>query len=86
MIQVKMCCGLECTARGGQELILAIEEDPVLRAGVVIEYGRCTGLCKDGEFSPVVRIGGEEFLSMTAERLVDLLHTKLGTSGEEEVD
>ncbi|HAW86609.1 MAG: hypothetical protein A2004_08085 [Spirochaetes bacterium GWC1_61_12] len=74
MIQVRICCGLECAARGGQELIQAMETDPVLRAMVAVSYEQCLNSCQNGDFAPVIIIEGKRYTSMTSEKLVDLLH------------
>lgn len=86
MIRINICCGLECTARGGQELILAVESDPVLAAEVDIGYGICMERCREGELAPVVEVDGVVYESMTTEKLVDLLYAKTGihAAGQEE--
>jgi NADH:ubiquinone oxidoreductase subunit E len=86
MVHVKICCGLDCTARGGQELILALESDSVLAGKVKIEYEKCMERCREGDFTPVVEVDDVVYESMTADKLVDLLYAKIGVQAMEEVD
>lgn len=82
MIEVKVCCGLECTSRGGQELLHAIEQDQVMAKGVKLVYVKCLEKCKLGELAPVLEINGIVYTSMTAEALTDLLHDLIEASTE----
>ena len=74
MIEVKVCCGLDCTARGGQELIHAIEQDPVMAEAVTLVYEKCMEKCKIGELAPVMEIDGQLYTNVTAEAMTDLLY------------
>ena len=82
MIEVKVCCGLDCTARGGQELIHAIEQDRVLAEGVNLVYVKCLEKCKFGELAPVLEINGKLYTNMSTETLTDLLFGLLEASND----
>jgi len=77
VIQVKICCGLECTARGGQELLDTLESDPLVLSGISLIYEHCMDSCRNGDLAPVVTIEGTMYTSMTADRLSDLLHERI---------
>ena len=72
-MKVSVCCGMECTARGGQELMDTVESDPRLRSAVSIAYEQCMDMCGKGDLAPVVIIEGTIYTSMTADKLSDLL-------------
>jgi len=84
MIEVKVCCGMDCTARGGQELIQAVEQDPVMAEAVTLVYVKCLEKCKLGELAPVVEVDGKLYTSMTTETLTDLLYALIGPSSADE--
>jgi len=84
MIEVKVCCGMDCTARGGQELIHAVEQDPVMAEAVTLVYVKCLEKCKIGELAPVVEIDGTIHTNMTTEALTDLLYSLIGQSSADE--
>jgi len=73
MIEITMCCGLDCNARGGQELIDGIERDEDLASRVKVSYTTCLGLCEDGKKSPVLKIGTETYYSVTLEQLYTII-------------
>jgi NADH:ubiquinone oxidoreductase subunit E len=79
MVKVKVCCGLDCVARGGQELLAVLEEDERYAGKLVIEPIPCLHCCEDGALSPVVEIDGTVFTGMTPERLLEILGRMTGT-------
>ncbi|MCX7023581.1 MAG: hypothetical protein NT080_03055 [Spirochaetes bacterium] len=68
---MKICCGLECASRGGQELLELVEHDPVLRDVVEVETVGCLGSCERGRRSPVVEIDGETVACASPEGILE---------------
>jgi NADH:ubiquinone oxidoreductase subunit E len=79
MIRVCFCLGLDCAARGGQELLGMVEEDPQLCRHVEISFEKCMGPCHKGAEAPVVKIGEATYYGMSAESLATILHDLIGT-------
>jgi NADH:ubiquinone oxidoreductase subunit E len=79
MIQVCFCLGLDCAARGGQQLLGMVEEDPLFSRHVEISFEKCMGPCHEGEEAPVVKIEGATYYGMSAESLAAILHDLIGT-------
>jgi NADH:ubiquinone oxidoreductase subunit E len=78
MIQVRFCLGLDCVARGGQELLAMIEEDTLFSERVEISFEKCMGACREGAEPPVVEVEGKRYAGLTPERLAELLHGLIG--------
>ena len=77
-IKVEVCCGLECSMRGGQELFDMVESDDLINdANFDIIPVNCLNCCEGGIFSPVVAINGECHPKMTASRLISTLRSML---------
>jgi len=73
---VEVCCGLNCSMKGGQELLDIVESDSLFREnGIDIIPVNCLQCCNDGFLSPVVSINGECHTRMTTERLVSTLRS-----------
>ncbi|MHA1856107.1 MAG: NAD(P)H-dependent oxidoreductase subunit E [Promethearchaeota archaeon] len=78
LINVKVCCGMNCLAHGGQELLDLVENDQKITDHCQIEGVECREICGDlGKKSPVVEIDGKIYSKMTAERLIDMLYKKI---------
>ncbi len=78
LINVKICCGMNCLAHGGQELLDLVENDQKITNNCQIEGVECRETCGDlGKESPVVEIDGKIYSKMTAERLIDMLYKKI---------
>ena len=75
-IRGEVCCGLNCSMKGGQEIFSMIESDTLfdLRKFDIIPVN-CLQCCQDGVLSPVVSIKGECYTKMTAERLFSTLRS-----------
>jgi NADH:ubiquinone oxidoreductase subunit E len=78
MIQVCFCLGLDCAARGGQELLEMVEEDPQFCRHVEISFEKCMGPCHEGAEAPVVKIEGTTYTGMSAESLATTLRRLIG--------
>ena len=78
MIQVCFCLGLDCAARGGQELLAMVEDDPFLARHVEISFEKCMGSCHEGAEAPVVKIEGVTYTGMNAESLATTLNDLIG--------
>jgi NADH:ubiquinone oxidoreductase subunit E len=78
MIRVCFCLGLDCAARGGQELLGMVEEDPQFCRHVEISIEKCMGPCHEGAEAPVVKIDGVTYCGMSAESLATILHDLIG--------
>lgn len=78
MIRVCFCLGLDCAARGGQELLGMVEEDPLFARHVEISFEKCMGPCHKGAEAPVVKIEGATYSGMSAESLATTLHHLIG--------
>ena len=78
MVRLCFCLGLDCAARGGQELLAMVEDDPFLAQHVEISFEKCIGLCRHGAESPVVKIDGTTYAGMSAESLATTLHELIG--------
>ncbi len=76
-IDVKICCGIHCSVRGGQELLDALELEPILSTNCVYECVNCLGCCDEGKTSPVIEINGACYTQMTPERLLDTISSML---------
>ncbi len=77
-IKVEVCCGLQCSMKGGQELYDLVESDELLINNKIdIIPVNCLQCCQDGFLSPVVSINGECYTKMTVERLISTLRTML---------
>ena len=76
-ITVRICCGINCSVHGGQELLDSIESDTYLTSHCNIVYNECLEFCEEGKNSPIVEIEGKPFLRMTPERLTTLLTDKI---------
>nr|WP_320133521.1 (2Fe-2S) ferredoxin domain-containing protein [uncultured Holophaga sp.] len=77
MIQVQVCCGLNCASHGGQELLALLEECYPPASGVRIEPVTCLQCCEDGLQSPVIRIDGKTHRKVSAEALQETLEQLL---------
>lgn len=73
-ISVHVCCGINCSARGGQELLGLLESDPLISKQCDVHFVNCMEKCEKGQYSPVVEINGKPFLGMTSERILDTLY------------
>lgn len=73
-ISVHICCGINCSARGGQELLSLLESDLLINKHCVVHFVNCMEKCENGQYSPVVEINGKPYLSMTSERILDTLY------------
>lgn len=74
-IDLRICCGMNCLAHGGQELLDLIEDNPEYEASVEVSCVECQDTCGDrGYNSPVVVLNGKVYSKMTAERLMELLN------------
>ncbi|MBP1626220.1 MAG: Thioredoxin-like [2Fe-2S] ferredoxin [Holophagaceae bacterium] len=73
MIQIKVCCGLNCAAHGGQELLALLEESGDLTGRVEVAPVPCLHCCQEGEQSPVVQIGDEIHTRVSSEQLQETL-------------
>lgn len=83
MVAVKICLGTNCSFRGGQSILDALESDPLLKNRIVIETTRCIDeRCCDGERSPVVEIDGEIIVSASIERVTGKLISMTRAGGE----
>ena len=78
-ILVRICCGINCSVHGGQELLDLVESDENIdiASHCNIVYNECLDYCEDGKNSPIVEIDGKIFLRMTPERFTTLLHEKI---------
>jgi len=78
-LTVRVCVGLNCSFRGGLQLLEAMEDDPRLRDGCEVEEVGCQDeLCAGGRLSPVVFVDGEPLCGIGVAELCDLLHERLG--------
>ena len=75
--QVRICCGINCSVHGGQELLDSVESDKLVTSHCNIVYNECLEFCEEGKNSPIVEIEGKPFLRMTPEKLITLLHKKI---------
>jgi len=73
MIQVKVCCGLNCAAQGGQELLAMLEDSEELAGRIEVAPVPCLQCCEDGRRSPVVQIGNEILCGVGSEQLQETL-------------
>lgn len=76
-IKVRICCGINCSVHGGQELLDSVESDTYLTSHCEIVYNECLEYCEGGKNSPIVEIDKKPFLRMTPERLTTLLNEKI---------
>ena len=76
-ITVRICCGINCSVHGGQELLDSVESDAYLTSHCNIIYNECLEFCEEGKNSPIVEIEGKPFLRMTPERLTTLLTNEI---------
>ena len=82
-VVVKVCTGTNCSYRGGQAILDALESDPLLKDRVTIETTRCIDdRCCDGERSPVIEIDGEPVVSASIERVSEAIFSKLREPGD----
>ncbi len=79
MIKVKICVGTVCYIMGGAELMLVKEHlSPSEVEQVEIEGITCLGLCKNyNPSTPYVMIDGEVLSSVTLDKLLKAIRTKL---------
>lgn len=80
-IEVTLCMGSSCFARGNNLLLDTLEqilEARGWRDAVTIAGQRCEDRCSSG---PNIRIDGELYHGLDEGALLDLLETKLGASG-----
>lgn len=77
MIQVKVCCGLNCAAHGGQELLAMLEESEGLAGKVEVAPVPCLNCCQEGDQSPVVQIGSKILRRVSSEQLQEVLELSL---------
>ncbi|MHA1584182.1 MAG: NAD(P)H-dependent oxidoreductase subunit E [Promethearchaeota archaeon] len=78
-IHLKICAGINCSVRGGQELLELVETNDLFQKKCKIEYVECLEKCEDGINAPVVWIDGEFFTRVTPESLSNLLNQKINT-------
>ena len=75
-IRIEVCCGLNCSMKGGQEIFDMVESDTLFDVNKFdIIPVNCLQCCQDGALSPVVSIKGESYTQMTAERLISTLRS-----------
>ncbi|MCF2139627.1 MAG: NAD(P)H-dependent oxidoreductase subunit E [Candidatus Lokiarchaeota archaeon] len=80
-ISLKICCGMNCLAHGGQELLDLVEDSPTYTAYVELACVECLNTCGDrGYNSPVVELNGKIYSNMTAEKLMELLDQLIQTN------
>ena len=78
--KIKICGGINCSVRGGQELLDALENNSFLLKNCEFESVNCLKGCEDGDMSPVIEIDGEIHQKMTPERLIDYITNQLESS------
>jgi uncharacterized protein YuzB (UPF0349 family) len=73
-IKVTICCGINCSTHGGQELLNLLENDATISKNCYIVCEECHNKCEDGKNSPIVLINDELHEKMTADRLIDMIY------------
>ncbi|MBY9005815.1 MAG: NAD(P)H-dependent oxidoreductase subunit E [Candidatus Lokiarchaeota archaeon] len=74
MIKIELCCGLNCLAHGGQELLDILENDEKYKKKCEIECVNCLDECGNtAEKSPVIKINNKIYRRITSDFLMDLL-------------
>ena len=76
-VDLKICCGINCLIRGGQELLDALEDNPELVQMCEFECVKCLEFCDDGKESPVVQIQDKIYTKITLERFLSLLDQEI---------
>ncbi|MHA1610861.1 MAG: NAD(P)H-dependent oxidoreductase subunit E [Promethearchaeota archaeon] len=77
-INLRICCGMNCLAHGGQELLDSVENDTRFTNNVDIEAVECRDTCGDGGYkSPVIELNDRIYPKMTVERLWELLDKEI---------
>ncbi len=77
-ITLKVCCGMNCLAHGGQEILDSVEDESRFTNLVEIEAVECRDTCGDGGYqSPVIQLNGRIYPKMTVERLWELLDKEI---------
>lgn len=75
-ILVEVCSGSECVMMGAMDIMESIEglnqlkHQLRLKAPIRVVPVKCIGCCKEGNFSPVVRINGEVITRATSETIM----------------
>ena len=74
MIKIEICCGLNCLAHGGQELLDILENNENYKRNCEIECVNCLNECGDtAENSPVIKINDKVYKKITADCMMDLI-------------
>ena len=76
-INLKICCGIHCLVRGGQELLDLLEDHPEIHKQCDLECVKCLGDCEDGKNSPMIQIQEKFYINLTSERFLTLLQQEM---------
>ena len=81
LLQVTVCIGPRCQAKGGGEILKAIEKEFQIKSGQTANDGRlslhtafCLKKCKQ---APNLKVNGETFGNMTPQKALEKLHALL---------
>ena len=75
-ILIEVCSGSECVMMGAMDIIESIEGLGQLKRQLHVKIPvqvvptKCMGYCKQGSFSPVVRVNGEVITNATSETIM----------------
>ena len=69
-ISVKICAGIHCAVRGGQEILEIFETDAFLQEHCQWHSVNCLNCCQEGKLSPVIEVNGTCLTRMTADKTI----------------
>jgi NADH:ubiquinone oxidoreductase subunit E len=73
MIEIKICCGKNCSSLGGMHLLSMLEEDNLVKKHCNIAAVTCMDNCEDGCKSPSVTINGKIYSNATPEIVFEIV-------------